>query len=337
VNDPPAIEGATEVTPPSEPAPSSRRPRPAAADAAVGLVAVTILVGRTAGHVALLPLRMLGNRTGRRPGESLASVGRAAEERGREEAAAVIDRALAGPLTDSFARSLAEHRVAERVASQVLASPDFQDAVRSALASPDLERIAVEAAGSGLTAEVTERVLASPEVQAALVRQTEELAEGILDRVVIRLRALDDRFTRGPDESYGGVATRGAALLVDLALANLIVLFGGLLVWLLFSLVGGLRPMWLADLLAALAWAVVAAGYFVGFWALIGETPGLALMELRVVGPDGGAPGLGRSFVRFVGLLVSVLILVGFVPMLLDGRRRALHDFLAGTTVRRRR
>jgi uncharacterized RDD family membrane protein YckC len=315
--------------------PSSQRPPPTAADAAVGLVAVTVLAGKIVAQAAVLPLRLLGDRRGRSAGEGLASFGRAAEERGREEAAAAIDRTLAGPLTDSFARSLATHHVAERVAREVLASPDFQEAVRAALASPDLERIAVEAAGSGLTAEVTERVLASPEVRAAIARQGADVAEGMLDQIRARLVALDDRIARRPAPSYGGVATRGAALLVDLALAHLIVLFGGLLTWLLFSLVGGLRPAWLADTLASAAWAVVVGGYFIGFWALVGQTPGGALMQLRVAARDGTTPGVGRSLVRFVGLLVSIVIFVGWVPIVLDDRRRALQDFLAGTTVLR--
>jgi uncharacterized RDD family membrane protein YckC len=226
--------------------------------------------------------------------------------------------------------------VAERIAREVLASEDFQNAVRAALASPELERIAVETAGSGLTAEVTERVLESPEVRAALARQSAGVAEDLLDRVRARLRALDDRLSRRPSREYGGLATRGAALVVDLALAHLIVLFGGLLVWLLFSLVGGLRPAWLADTLAGLAWGVVVLAYFVVFWALVGQTPGLALMDLRVVAGDGDPPGLGRSLVRFVGLLASMLLIIGFVPVVFDERRRALQDFVAGTTVRRR-
>jgi uncharacterized RDD family membrane protein YckC len=238
-------------------------------------------------------------------------------------------------LTDSFARSLAEHRVAERIAREVLASPDLQDAIRAALASPELERIVVETAGSGLTAEVTERVLASPEVRAALARQTTGVAEDLLNQIRERLYALDDRLSRRPSREYGGFATRGAALVLDLALAHLIVLIGGLLAWLLFSLVGGLHPAWLADTLAGAGWTVAVGVYFVGFWSLAGQTPGLALMQLRVVRGDGEPPGLGRSLVRFVGLVVSMLVIVGMLIALFDERRRALQDFVAGTTVRR--
>jgi uncharacterized RDD family membrane protein YckC len=38
--------------------------------------------------------------------------------------------------------------------------------------------------------------------------------------------------------------------------------------------------------------------------------------------------------VRFVGLWIAFsFILLGFVPVLVDDRRRALQDFLAGTVV----
>ena len=55
---------------------------------------------------------------------------------------------------------------------------------------------------------------------------------------------------------------------------------------------------------------------------------------MRVVAPDGGVPGWGRSLVRLAGALVAVaFVFLGFVPVLLDDRRRALPDFVARTTV----
>jgi uncharacterized RDD family membrane protein YckC len=38
--------------------------------------------------------------------------------------------------------------------------------------------------------------------------------------------------------------------------------------------------------------------------------------------------------VRLLGLIVAILLLfTGFLPVLIDDRRRALQDFLAGTVV----
>jgi uncharacterized RDD family membrane protein YckC len=60
----------------------------------------------------------------------------------------------------------------------------------------------------------------------------------------------------------------------------------------------------------------------------------MRLLQLRVVDGSGSVPGLGRSLVRVIGLGFAILLLfTGFLPVLVDDRRRALQDFLAGTTV----
>ena len=58
-------------------------------------------------------------------------------------------------------------------------------------------------------------------------------------------------------------------------------------------------------------------------------------MHLRVVDRRGEPPRLGRSLVRLVGLVIAIApMFAGFFPVLVDRRRRALQDFLAGTVVR---
>lgn len=301
----------------------------------MGFVAVGVRFGRNAGRLALSPLRRFGGGPIDRAEGALAAGGRATTERAREEAEAAIDRALAGPLAETVGRSLAEHQVVERVAREILQSPDFQDSVRAALASPELQQIAGEAAESRLAAEVAEKVLQSPEVKAALARQTVRFGDELLEQGRERLADLDDATSRSKAPEYGGLASRGTAFVVDLALAHLIVLLAGLGIWLIFSLVGGLRPQWLADALVAAGWFVVVSIYFVVFWTLTGQTPGMRLLQLRVVSPSGKPIGLVRAVVRFVALLVSVVLIVGVLPVLFDKRRRALHDFIAGTIVRR--
>ena len=84
----------------------------------------------------------------------------------------------------------------------------------------------------------------------------------------------------------------------------------------------------------AVAGLLVEVAYFAGFWSTAGQTPGMRLMHLRVVDRSGSAPGLGRSLLRLVGLALAILLLfTGFLPALVDDRRRALQDFLAGTVV----
>ncbi len=312
--------------------PVTRRP---VTDVAVGIIVVGVRVGRSAGRLALYPVRRVGGGAIGRAEGAMAAGGRATTERARQEAGAAIDRALAGPMAESVGRSLAEHQVVERVAREVLVSPDFQNAVRAVLASDDLNRIAGETAESRLAADVAEKVLQSPEVKAALARQTVRFGDELLELAREGLTTLDDATSRSDAREYGGLPSRGTAFIVDLALAHLIVLLAGLGVWLIFSLVGGLRPQWLADTLVATGWFVVVTAYFLVFWTLAGQTPGMRPLKLRVTGRAGRPIGAARAFVRFVALLVSVVLIVGVVPVLFDKRRRALHDFLAGTVVRR--
>jgi uncharacterized RDD family membrane protein YckC len=133
---------------------------------------------------------------------------------------------------------------------------------------------------------------------------------------------------------YGGIATRAAALALDAALAQLIVLTGAAVLALVGSLVGDIRLETPGRVLAGVAWALLVAGYFVFFWTTAGRTPGMRLLGLRVVGPDGGHPGAARSVVRVVGLVLAIVpLFAGFLPVLVDDRRRALQDFMAHTVV----
>jgi uncharacterized RDD family membrane protein YckC len=135
--------------------------------------------------------------------------------------------------------------------------------------------------------------------------------------------------------TYAGIATRALALAVDVAIAQAIVFTGGAILALVASLVGGdLKLETLGRVLAGLAWAAVVATYFIVFWTTAGKTPGMRLMGIRVLDPDGGHPGVVRAGVRLIGLCLAIIpLFAGFLPVLVDDRRRALQDFLAGTVV----
>ena len=118
-----------------------------------------------------------------------------------------------------------------------------------------------------------------------------------------------------------------------MAITLVVFLVGAAVAALVADLVGGFRPAWLAELLAAVGWSTVVAVYLVFFWTVTGQTPGMQVMSLRV--EHGGAPpNVGRSLLRLVGLLLAIVpLFAGFVPVLVDRRRRALQDFMAGTVV----
>jgi uncharacterized RDD family membrane protein YckC len=102
------------------------------------------------------------------------------------------------------------------------------------------------------------------------------------------------------------------------------------------ALVGGLGPGWVLGVVLGGGFLVAAGAYLVFFWTAAGQTPGMSLMRLRVVDTRGDPPRLGRALVRLVGLWVAIVPLFGgFVPILFDGRRRGIQDFLARTTVER--
>jgi uncharacterized RDD family membrane protein YckC len=133
---------------------------------------------------------------------------------------------------------------------------------------------------------------------------------------------------------YGGVATRAIGLAVDAAIAQGIVFAGGAVFALVGSLVVEVQLNTFAKVLAGCAWALVVGGYFVVFWSTVGQTPGMRLMGVHLVGPTGSPPGVARSIVRLVGLALAIIpLFIGFLPALVDDRRRALPDFLAGTVV----
>ena len=134
---------------------------------------------------------------------------------------------------------------------------------------------------------------------------------------------------------YAGVATRAVALAIDVALAQVIVFAGGAVFALVGSLVGDLNKLDTAGrVLAAIAWLAVVGTYFVLFWSTVGQTPGMRTMAIRVVTYDGHPPSIARSIVRLIGLGLAIIpCFLGFVPALVDSRRRALPDLLARTVV----
>ena len=331
---------------------AGRRPE----DVAMGVVVFGTRLGVRAGRVAILPLRVAGrfvgpSRVDRATGV-LGADGKAASAQGRELVERAVNRTLAGPLPDQVAQKLVEHHVVERIVADVMQQIDLDALVTEvladerthqqferALANPALERLVVSAVDSRLTGEVADRLLSSPQVRAALARQTTSMAGELIEKIRARLRHLDDRFLprESPDADvrYGGIATRTVALATDALLAQLAVLVLGGVIALVASLAGGFGSNWLVDTLVAVGWFIVVAVYFVFFWAVAGETPGMSLMHLSVTDARGHPPSFVRSAVRFVGLVVSIaLLFTGFIPILFDARRRGLADFLAGTTVR---
>ena len=122
--------------------------------------------------------------------------------------------------------------------------------------------------------------------------------------------------------------------MVDVALAELAFVVVAGAIALVAGLAGGLHTGPLAAALAGAGWFVAAAIYFVAFWSIVGQTPGMRLVGVRVVTAAGTPPSALRALVRFAGLILAIVpLFAGFLPALFDGRRRALQDYLSGTVV----
>jgi uncharacterized RDD family membrane protein YckC len=86
--------------------------------------------------------------------------------------------------------------------------------------------------------------------------------------------------------------------------------------------------------IAGLFTLVYIGGYHLFFLVLIGQTPGKALMGLRVVTLQGRRLSPWRALLRIAAYLVSGLpLFLGFFWILVDDRRQGWHDKLAGTCV----
>ncbi len=251
------------------------------------------------------------------------------------EVARVLDRALAGSLPEEFARSLVRHNVLERVARELAASGELERLMAQALASPQTIEITDRVLASDEMQRTLRSVASSPELRAAMAKQSAGLAEDVVAGARRSAVRLDRRIGRRSQlREYAGVATRGFALAFDALAALLIFAAGSAVFALIASLVGGVRPQWLAGSLLGAGWLLVVGGYFVLFWSAAGQTPGMKLMRLRARRADGGGISLGRAIVRALGLALAIIpLFAGFLPALFDERRRALPDYLAGTVV----
>jgi len=73
--------------------------------------------------------------------------------------------------------------------------------------------------------------------------------------------------------------------------------------------------------------------YSAVFWVLVGKTPGMAALGLRVVRVDGRTLGWGTALVRAAGYAVSSIFMIGFIWIAIDRRHQGFHDKLARTFV----
>ncbi len=156
----------------------------------------------------------------------------------------------------------------------------------------------------------------------------------------------------------GSLWRRLAALVYDLLAVTAMVMVIGLLCQLATGgrlITTGAQvhiPLWYQ-----LLQSVAVTAYFMASWRHGGQTLGMRAWRIRLTRDDGGAPSWRQALVRLLvaaapllllmlapvlglrpTLWIALLVWVGWsAPALFDPRRRALHDLLAHTELRRLR
>jgi uncharacterized RDD family membrane protein YckC len=80
---------------------------------------------------------------------------------------------------------------------------------------------------------------------------------------------------------------------------------------------------------------VAGIAYFIYFWTRPeGQTLGMKAVHIRVVKTDGSQLTVGTAAVRYLGMIVSALVLyIGFIWAAFDSNKQGWHDKIAGTYV----
>jgi len=258
-----------------------------------------------------------------------------------------IVRALESPAFERALIRLAEDGKLLKVLERVVGSADVEEAVTTALDSQATDRIWAEILASNQAQTLVERIADAPEVRAAIAQQGLGLLGDIglqvrrltrpLDRGLERLaRALLRRPPRTVPTEYAGLVTRSLAGAVDAFLmVGGLALLSGVIAALKTAVFGpgdGLSAT-AAVIAAALSW-VLAGTILVSFWALAGQTPGMAFLNIRLDFEGERRIGFERAVRRLLGLLAALIPFgVGYLAMLVQDERRGWQDLIADTTV----
>jgi uncharacterized RDD family membrane protein YckC len=136
------------------------------------------------------------------------------------------------------------------------------------------------------------------------------------------------------ENRYAGLVTRTIAFAADAAIINVVALAVGGIVALVLSIFPVSSRAHDAIVAAgAVLFVVWTIGYFIAFWTATGETPGNRTMHIRVVRADGSPLRPRHALARLAGLVLGLPLFLGYVPILLNDRRRGLQDVMAGTVV----
>ena len=135
--------------------------------------------------------------------------------------------------------------------------------------------------------------------------------------------------------NYAGSVSRFLAYAIDLLVSSAVFTLALAAISYVVQIVTGKQVSWnrqdIAVVVTYVAWEFFYFGYS---WAVSGRTFGMAVLGVRVVRADGAVAEPWRGVVRSLVFPLSILLLgLGFLGILVQRERRALHDLIAGTAV----
>jgi uncharacterized RDD family membrane protein YckC len=267
-----------------------------------------------------------------------------------------VDRAVEVAAEEAIVAAV-ESEAVERAMARVLQGPIVEEAVQGALESEAVKKALLEAMDSELVDEVWRRLLASdeaqqlveriaeaPEVRAAISAQGAGLLEDIGRTIGKLTRRLDDSFERvvrrvffrrrrAVASDHAGAVSRALAMVIDGAFVSLSFTVAIAIVSLVDNAFGGNggNASNFAIAVGSTAWLAMGALYLVSFWSLVGQTPGMRFVGIRLSVPR--LP-LRRSIRRLLGLGLSVITFgIGFLGIVFGEQRRSWEDRFGATDV----
>ena len=259
-----------------------------------------------------------------------------------------IVRALRSPAVErAIVRVLVEQNAVERALEEALTSDQVADAIVNALDTEVADRVWEEILASPKAQMLVERIAEALEVRAAITQQGVGMVTDLGRRLTTLTEALDDaverfvrRLLRRPahetETNQVGIVTRAVAAAIDLGLISITFsIASGLLASIVPAVAGGGDGLSIWGFLSfGVTGFLVGGSLFVAFWSLIGQTPGMRLLSIRLDVNGSREVGLGRAIKRVLAIPLALLPLgLGFLAILLSPQRRGWHDRIAGTTV----
>jgi uncharacterized RDD family membrane protein YckC len=134
---------------------------------------------------------------------------------------------------------------------------------------------------------------------------------------------------------YASVLKRLGALAIDMLIVNLLVLAFVPGAMAILNALGDVQVLGQFLLGPVGMWfLIMPVLYMFLLWGLLSKSIGMIVMKTRIATESGAKIGWLKAAIRVFGYIISgLLLMLGFLPILFDKKRRGLHDRLAGTVV----